>query len=221
MAEQEEISILFFHDVLCAWCYALTPRVHRLVEELKEEGTTIQLEHRSFALAPNPDSIAQMFGSPQAGKQEILHHWEAANRNDDAHRIRADIEATRDFPYPYSTPALLACQAAEILGGEEGHGRYFDRVQYAHLTECEDVTDEAVLLRCAAECGFDRDTFAQAMRSPEARQRLEADLAEASAYGIQAVPSLVINHQYLLQGAQPYDQLKRAFEQIRRKQVTP
>jgi len=47
-----------------------------------------------------------------------LGHWRAANENDDEHRIHAELMAKKDFDYPYSTPGLLACKAAELQGGK-------------------------------------------------------------------------------------------------------
>ena len=95
----------------------MSPRVRRLVREEPD----IQVEHRCFALAPTPDGIAALFGSAERGKQEILSHWRAADRNDDEHRIDAELMASRPFPYPWSLPGLQACKAAEIQAGQEGH----------------------------------------------------------------------------------------------------
>ena len=104
-----KIQIEFFHDVLCAWCYVLSPRVKKLIEKYPNE---IILIHRAFALAPSERSLEYMFDSKEAAKQEILEHWRAANENDPEHRINAELMETRDFDYPYSMPGLLACKAA-------------------------------------------------------------------------------------------------------------
>ena len=145
------IRVEFFHDVLCGWCYALSPRVRRLVEEHPD----VVVEHRCFALAPTPDAIVAIFGSKEAGKAEIPEHWRAANRNDDQHRIRAGLMATRPFDYPWSMPGLKACKAAEVQGGHAAHGDMFDRVQRAHLTECRNIADFDVLRECAKDVGLD------------------------------------------------------------------
>ena len=49
-----KIQIEFFHDVLCAWCYAISPRVRRIAKEYPAE-----IIHRCFALAPAPESIVE------------------------------------------------------------------------------------------------------------------------------------------------------------------
>lgn len=70
--EQDKITIEFFHDVLCAWCYALSPRIEKLTEEYHGR---VELIHRSFDLAPKPEGIENIFVSREEGKNQILEHW--------------------------------------------------------------------------------------------------------------------------------------------------
>ncbi len=198
------MEIEFFHDVLCAWCYALSPRLRRLTEEFPD----IQVIHRSFPLAPQPEDIAHMFGSKEKGKKDILTHWEAANMNDDEHRINADLMKQRDFDYPYSTPGLLACKAAELQGGQEMHWAYFDKAQEAHLTLCRNVADFDVLVDIAREIGLDVDRFKADLFSEEVKLALHRDMDRALELGVEATPTLVANGR-MLTGAVPYESLKR------------
>jgi len=205
------MEIEFFHDVLCAWCYALSPRLRRLTEEFPD----IQVIHRSFPLAPEPNDIVQMFGSKEKGKRDILKHWKAANMNDDEHRINAELMEQRDFDYPYSTPALLACKAAEMQGGQEMHWDYFDKAQEAHLTLCRNVADFDVLTDIAIELGLDVDRFRADLRGEQVKYLLRLDIDRALELGVEATPTLVANDG-MLTGAVPYDSLKRWYLQTRR-----
>ena len=198
--------VAFFHDVLCAWCYAASPRVRRLAAAFPE----LQIVHRSFALAPTPDAIVQIFGSTEAGKREILDHWRAANANDDDHRMRPDLMAQRDFDYPYSLPGLLGCEAARLQAGETGYWDYFDAVQALHLTACENIADPDVIRRCAADIGLDAARFADDLESPLALQSLQAGIHRAHALGIRGVPALHFPSGAIVSGAQPYEMLQRA-----------
>lgn len=205
------MEIEFFHDVLCAWCYALSPRLRRLTQEFPD----IQVIHRSFPLAPEPNDIVQMFGSKEKGKRDILKHWKAANMNDDEHRINAELMEQRDFDYPYSTPALLACKAAEMQGGQEMHWDYFDKAQEAHLTLCRNVADFDVLTDIAIELGLDVDRFRADLRGEQVKYLLRLDIDRALELGVEATPTLVANDG-MLTGAVPYDSLKRWYLQTRR-----
>ena len=204
------MEIEFFHDVLCAWCYALSPRLRRLIEEFPE----IKVIHRSFPLAPEPNDIVQMFGSKEKGKRDILQHWKAANMNDDEHRINAELMEQRDFDYPYSTPALLACKAAELQGGQAMHWDYFDKVQEAHLTLCRNIADFDVLTDIARELSLDVEKFSADLRGEQVRYLLRLDIDRALELGVEATPTLVANDG-MLTGAVPYDSLKRWYLKVR------
>jgi len=198
------MEIEFFHDVLCAWCYALSPRLRRLTEEFPD----IKVIHRGFPLAPEPSDIVQMFGSKEKGKRDILQHWKAANMNDDEHRINAELMEQRDFDYPYSTPALLACKAAELQGGQAMHWDYFDKVQEAHLTLCRNIADFDVLTDIARELSLDVEKFRADLRGEQVKYLLRLDIDRALELGVEATPTLVANDG-MLTGAVPYDSVKR------------
>jgi len=189
------MEIEFFHDVLCAWCYALSPRLRRLTEEFPD----IKVIHRGFPLAPEPNDIIQMFGSKEKGKRDILQHWKAANMNDDEHRINAELMEQRDFDYPYSTPALLACKAAELQGGQEMHWDYFDKVQETDI---------------ARELSLDVEKFSADLRGEQVKYLLRIDIDRALELGVEATPTLVANDG-MLTGAVPYDSLKRWYVKVR------
>lgn len=165
----------------------------------------------SFALAPDPGAIERIFGSAELGKAEILRHWEAARRHGQDPRINVEGMRTRPFPYPHSMPGLRACQAAEMQQGAEGHWRYFDLVQKAHLEENRNIADRGVLLDLAAAIGLDVARFAADMDSEETLRRVLADCREAARRGIVAVPTVEIGGR-LIQGAVPASAYRAAVE---------
>lgn len=208
--KNSSLQIEFFHDVLCAWCYALSPRIRKLVQEYPD----IKVIHRSFALAPSQKRLEEMFGSKEEAKKEILNHWNAANENDDEHRINAELMMTKPFDYPYSLPPLMACKAAELQGGQDAHWNYFDRIQKAHLTECLNVNDHNVLIQCAEDVGLNIEQFKNDFQSKKAEDAVDTDNYLARQYGVNAVPTLVINEKWILSGAHKYGFIKNIIQQI-------
>ncbi|GBD18015.1 hypothetical protein HRbin27_00506 [bacterium HR27] len=176
-----------------------SPRLRQVIAEFPE----VRVVHRCFALAPTPDAIVVMFGSKKRGKAEILEHWRLANRYDDVPRFRPDLMAARPFDYPYSMPGLRACKAAESIGGQQAHWDLFDRIQYAHLIECRNIADDAVLRDCAVAVGLDVERWEVAYRSPETQAAVDADLARARMLSIAAVPTLVADGTEVITGARP------------------
>jgi predicted DsbA family dithiol-disulfide isomerase len=205
------LHIDFFHDVLCAWCYALSPRLRRLSNIYPD----IEVDHHCFALAPTPVHLKDMFGDKRKAKEEILDHWRAANKNDDEHRINAELMAERTHDYPYSMPGLIACKAAEILKGSAGHWDYFDRVQKAHLTECLNIVDREVLIQCARDIDLDTGRFEALLDDPQTMNAVQKDLELAQQLGINSVPTLVIDNKWQINGAYPYEELKSLIDRVR------
>jgi len=188
--------------------------LRQLRNEFMEEGIEIEIYHHSFALAKEKINLAQMFGDKERAKKEILNHWKAANENSDEKNINYELMATRTHDYPYSMPGLIACEAAAIMGGEEAHWDYFDRIQKAHLTECLDITQEDVQLMCARDIGLDEEKFKQLISDENTIKLVEKDLKLAREWGITAVPSLVLNERYLISGAQKKEYLKQQFLKV-------
>jgi len=173
-----------------------------------DEFSDVKIIHRCFALAPTPNSIVEMFGSQKAGKTEILRHWEAANKNDDEHRICAAEMEQKSYDYPHSMPGLLACKAAELQGGQLSHWDMFDAIQKTHLNETLNIAETEVLIKCADDIGLQLDKFKRDFKSEATNTAVLADIDRAKEVGIFAVPSILINDDDILSGAHKYDAVR-------------
>ena len=174
----------------------------------------MQVDHHAFALAPEPNSIAHMFGGSARGKTEIMGHWKAAAAHPDGEPINVELMRSREFPYPYSMPGLLACKAAQFQGGMPAHWNMFDRIQHAHAVEAHNIADVAVLKSCAADVGLDVERWEADFNSEAVRKAVQAELDEDYQMGINAVPTLVFNHKWMLSGAVPEASLRQIIENL-------
>ncbi|WP_194787653.1 DsbA family oxidoreductase [Pseudomonas sp. UFMG81] len=210
------LKIEFFHDVVCAWCFVLAPRLKLLQAELN-----LDIQHRSFILQASREAMIERFGSMPEAKATILGHWLSCSHAEDTKRI--DIEGMRrqTFEYPNGLLAGLACQAASALGGNAGHENLFDRLQEAHLVHSRNIGDRDTVLAVAAEAGFDPAAFALALEH-QAPALLEHDLAEGRRLNISSVPSLLIDGRFMISGALTFEQLRRTITLARagREQAT-
>ena len=141
-AAQAAPVIDFFHDVVCGWCYVMSPRLRQVTRELG-----LRVRQRSFVLQASRAEMVARFGSMEQAKQTILGHWEACAQHDDTQRI--DIEGMRreSFEYPSGLAGALACQAAQMLEGDEAHWNLFDAIQHAHMSAHRNIGDAEVLLK--------------------------------------------------------------------------
>ncbi len=182
------LTVDFFHDVVCGWCFNISPRLRVLAAEFD-----IEVRHRTFVLQDSPEQMVAVFGSMDQAKETILGHWAACRAASDTPEL-FNIEGMRAaaFDYPYGLPAALFCKAAERLSGQGAHWDMFDRIQTAHITEARNVADMDGLLDIASDLGFDRDRFRRAVFDPGTRSAVDADRHLARRMQVTSVPTVIV-----------------------------
>ncbi|WP_346894249.1 DsbA family protein [uncultured Roseibium sp.] len=182
------LTVDSFHDVVCGWCFNISPRLRVLAAEFD-----IEVRHRTFVLQDSPEQMVAVFGSMDQAKETILGHWAACRAASDTPEL-FNIEDMRaaSFDYPYGLPAALFCKAAERLSGQGAHWDMFDRIQTAHITEARNVADMDGLLDIASDLGFDRDRFRRAVFDPGTRIAVDADRHLARRIQVRSVPTVIV-----------------------------
>lgn len=182
------LTLDFFHDVVCGWCFNISPRLWRLSKELP-----ISVRHHAFVLQDSQERMMEVFGSVEDARTTILGHWEACQRASDSPEL-FNIAGMRaaGFPYPHGLPGALACKAAERLAGQEAHWDMFDAIQSAHLTEARNVADAGVLSDLAMGLGFDATRFERLSADPGTREAVEEDRRLARRLQVVSVPTIIV-----------------------------
>jgi putative protein-disulfide isomerase len=182
------LTIDFFHDVVCCWCFNISSRMRSLADEFD-----LDIRHRSFVLQASRQEMAERWGTPAQARETILGHWTVCREVSDRPGL-IDVEAMRvaRFDYPHGLEAALACKAAEAIGGQAAHWDLFDRIQFAHLSEARDIADRQVLADAARDIGLDAAAFARAMADPATAQAVEADRQAARLLQVCTIPALII-----------------------------
>lgn len=206
---KNNITIEFFHDVICSFCYPMSYRMRQLQDMMPE----VEIIHRSFALVKSETDFNTMFGSRARAKEEIMRHWEHANFNDDQHRFNISGMKRADFPFPSSMKGLLASKAAGFTAGQSGYWDVFDALQHALFTENRNVEDQSVIDDCVRNSGIDFMTWQAHYLSDAAREAVERDLLLAQEYQISSIPTLIINGKHRVSGAQPLSRLTKAIRE--------
>lgn len=189
--------------MICSFCFPMSYRMRKLQEMMPD----LEIVHRSFALVRTERDFDRMFGSRTAAKTEILHHWQQANFNDDLHRFNINGMKQADFPFPTSMNGLIACKAAGLTAGQEGYWDAFDALQHALFVENRNVEDQAVIDDCIKKSGIDFAVWQQHYNSAETKEAVEQDLLLAEKYQIHSIPTLIINGEQRISGAQPLSRL--------------
>ncbi|KIC20839.1 MULTISPECIES: DsbA family oxidoreductase, partial [unclassified Leisingera] len=89
------LTIDFFHDAVCGWCFVMSPKLRKLAAEFP-----IRVRHRTFVLQDSPAKLAAAFGSAEKAKSAILGHWERCAEHDEGGRINVEGMRRQRSPYP-------------------------------------------------------------------------------------------------------------------------
>lgn len=182
------LTIDFFHDAVCCWCFNISSRMRDLAA-----GFDLDIQHYTFVLQASRAEMAARWGTPKDARETILGHWAVCGQVSDRPEL-VDIDAMRvaPFDYPHGMTAALGCKAAERIGGQAGHWDMFDLLQRAHLTEARDIADPATVRHAARELGFEAAAFTGVFDDPATAQTVEADRQHARALQVHSVPTLIV-----------------------------
>ena len=210
------IKIDFVSDVACPWCAVGLGNLEKAIFELQDKAN-FELHFRPFELNPN---------MPKGGQDAIEHltqkygmSEEQVRENQAQIRARA-FEAGFDF-HPdgrkrvyntfdchrlltwvakeYDLPKQLALKK-ELLN--------------SYFCLAVDIDDHANLLEAVGRAGLDLQRAQEVLNGDEFSNEVRDEEKIYTNLGIHSVPSIILNDQYLLQGAQPPESFIQAFESL-------
>ncbi len=122
------------------------------------------------------------------------------------------------LPPSHSMPSAVAGRAVRLRFGAEAFDRFHLALMHAYFAESRTISDRAVILEVAAAAGLDRDALDADLvtRAEEFEAEVVADHRAALALGIAAVPTVLVNDEYLLQGALPLEQYRKVVARLAR-----
>lgn len=204
------MTIEFFHDVICSFCFPMSARLRRVLADMEN----VEVIHRSFALGWEEEDFVQMFGSREQVKPEVLNHWYHANQNDDEHRFNIAGMAAESFDFPTSKNGLLAAKAAGILAGQDAYWEVFDALQAGLFIHNRNIEDQTVIGELVKGTSVDFDQWHKLFIDKETEAAVQNDFQLARNYQLQGVPALVVNGKYMISGAQSGEALVEVLNRI-------
>jgi predicted DsbA family dithiol-disulfide isomerase len=208
-----KLKIDFVSDVSCPWCVI---GLRALEQALERAGDAViaEIHFQPFELNPQlpPDGqditehLVQKYGSTP----------EQLQRNRESIRARgADLGFT--FEMGKRSRVYNTFDAHRLLHWAELEGRQRDlqRALFtAYFTEGRNPSDREVLIDVATRAGLDaaraREVLESGRYADEVREREQF----YGRQGIRAVPSVIVDDRYLIQGGQPVEVFEQALRQI-------
>lgn len=112
------------------------------------------------------------------------------------------------------TPNSVLCfQASEYAKDKGVFDAYHKATFEAYWEQSENIGIPEVQKRIFEKCNLDWEDFDSPDTNGQYAKRVEAQLMEASMYGLRAVPAFILDR-YLLQGAQPYEMFQQTMSLI-------
>ncbi|MFD4421570.1 DsbA family protein [Agromyces sp. NPDC058484] len=210
----EPIKIDIWSDIACPWCYIGKRHLEGGLAALGDDAPEVEIEYHSFELAPDTpvdfegsevDFLAGHKRMPAERVQQMLQHVTG---------VASNAGLDYDFDALQHTKTL---KAHELLHFAKEQGRQLElseRLFRAYFTEGRHVGRIDQLVELAAEIGIEADAAREALESGRYAEAVQADIAQAGAYGINGVPFFVFDGKYGVSGAQPAEVFAQVLTQV-------
>jgi len=205
------ISLDVFSDPVCPWCYIGKAFLDRALESRPTHP--FRVEWHPFQLNPEMPSqgadraewLEAKFGDRYKAA-EIAARLQAAA--DDA-GVQMDIGRARRMPNTLDAHRLI-----HWAGLEGAQNKVVDALFRAYFRDGLDIGDKAVLTAVADDCGMDGIAIGRLLDTDADGDDIAARDADARSKGVTAVPTFLVDRQFVLAGAQPVATWQQIIDEI-------
>lgn len=107
----------------------------------------------------------------------------------------------RNFPLPSHANALAAARAVEAAGKQGKYWQMYDKVYETQKDWSAEKNAMAVFVGYAKEFGLNTDQFSKDAASDAIQKRIDADVTDANALGVNATPTFYVNYEKIVNPA--------------------
>ncbi|MBX9813776.1 MAG: disulfide bond formation protein DsbA [Proteobacteria bacterium SG_bin5] len=211
------LEIDFVSDVVCPWCVIGLGALRAALA--RNADVEAEIVFHPFELNPHMPREGQNIVEHVAEKYGATPERSEANRA----RIR---EAAAAFGFTMNGDATSriynSFDAHRLLDWARDAGAQAalkDALFRAYFTDRADIGDPRVLAATAAEVGLDRAGAEAVLGSDAHAEAVRAGEAFWHERGIAAVPSIIFDDRYLVQGAQPVEVFERVIRKLVERQA--
>lgn len=207
----QALRIDFVSDVACPWCVIGLRSLQRALEEVRVEAHIhLQPFELNPQMGPDGENIAEHIQKKYGASPERS----AASRE----AIRQGGEAL-GFHFNYGPESRIwnTFDAHRLLHWAALEGRQLElkhALFKANFTDHESTSDHAVLTGAAQDAGLDPARAREILASDTYAKEVRAEEALWRDRGINAVPTIIFNQRWMIQGAQSPDALANAIREI-------
>ena len=207
------LKIDFVSDVVCPWCAIGLKSLEQALDRLGD-SVAVEMHFQPFELNPQMSAegedvvehIARKYGSTPA---QIAKNGEAIRERGSAVGFTFNLDKRTRMVNTFDAHRLLHWASLE--------GRQAELKQAlltAYFTDGRDVSSHDVLVDVAGKVGLNPVTAREVLEQDRYALDVRAQEQFYQSQGIQAVPSVIVNDRYLIQGGQPPEAFEETLRRI-------
>ncbi|WP_255467028.1 DsbA family oxidoreductase [Aeromicrobium senzhongii] len=205
------VKVDIWSDIACPWCFVGKRRFERAVADWDGD---VEVEFHSFELAPDTpvdfegsevDFLAHHKGMDPAQVAQMLQQMTV---------LAAEEGLSYDFDALRHTKTLLAHQALHFAKAHGRQSELKERLLSAYFEQGRHVGRIDELVELATEVGLDGEDLRRDLESGRYAADVDADIAQARAYGITGVPFFVFDGRLGVSGAQAPETFREVLERV-------
>lgn len=208
-----QLKIDFISDIACPWCVI---GLRNMETALAAIGDEIEPYIRFEPFELNPDMPAEGMDRADYFARKYRIAPEEAKRRGGEIRARAE-EAGFTMNTDESFRVYNTFDAHRLLewAMEEGKQRALKHALFtAYFTDGENMSDHGALADVAASVDLDRDRAREILAGDEYAANVRRSQSHRRARGVQSVPTIIVNGEYVINGGQPPEIFEKAFRHI-------
>lgn len=206
------MKVQLYADFTCPFSYMGKRIVDEAIAQTEGE---VEFEWKAFQLTPDASTevaiptvelLAKKFNKT---KEEVM----ATTAQLKARALQLGLEYNYDIMKAPNTMKAhrLTKWAASFNKGQAITEAFF----HALFTNGANLNKDEELLQIVASVGLDQEEARTVLESDAYANEVNADKQEAIAKGIQSVPTMIVNNQFIIQGVQPVEMVVQAFRRQR------
>ena len=209
----QPLKIDFVSDVVCPWCAIGLKSLEQALDRLGD-SVAVEMHFQPFELNPQMapegedvvEHIARKYGSTP---EQIAKNGEAIRQRGAAVGFTFNLDKRNRVVNTFDAHRLLHWAALE--------GRQAELKQAlltAYFTDGRDVSSHDVLVEVAGKVSLNPVTAREVLEQDRYALDVRAQEQFYQSQGIQAVPSVIVNDRYLIQGGQPPEAFEETLRRI-------
>jgi predicted DsbA family dithiol-disulfide isomerase len=208
MSERFVIDVV--SDVICPWCFLGKRRLDAALAQM--DDLDVFVRWRPFMLDPTipPEGLDRhQYMLNKFGPERLKTIHDPLIAAGDELGVPYNFDAITRTPNTLDAHRLIRWSHTV-----ERQHEMAERLFMAYWSEGQDVSDHAVLARCAGEVGINARQIAEILATDQDVEETKVEIAHASTIGVTGVPTYILGQSYALVGAQSPEVLADAIGRV-------